>query len=98
MLLPKEFIEELYQSVYSSGFKYISLMEQIGISHQTYKCYDFSDKDKPSVAYRGGMYLHNYPGILKKCGYRVIESKLIKTDHPHEDFRFLYILAEKTKM
>ena len=32
---------------------------------------------------------------LKKCGYRVIESQLIKTDHPHEDYRFIYILAEK---
>ena len=57
--------------------------------------YNFSDDDKPSVAYRGGMYLHNYPGILRKFGYRVVESKLIKTDHPHEDFRLLYMLAER---
>ena len=94
-LLPKKFIEDLYYAVCKSNFKYISFMEQIGISHQTLSAYDFSDEDKPSIAFRWGMYLHNYPGILKKCGYKVIESKLIKTDHPFEDYRFLYILAEK---
>lgn len=92
-LLPKEFIETLFQSVYRSGFKYISFIDIIGISHQTMECYNFSDDDKPSVAYRGGMYLHNYPGILRKFGYRVVESKLIKTDHPFEDLRFIFILS-----
>ena len=47
-LLPKEFIEELYHSVHASGFKYISLIEQIGISHQTNESYNFADEDKPA--------------------------------------------------
>ena len=95
LIMPKTFLDELYQSVYKANYKYIILFEQIGISHETYQSYEFSDTDKPSVAFRWGMYLHNYPGLLKKNGYEVKESKLIKTDHPHEDYRFLYIFAEK---
>jgi hypothetical protein len=95
VLLPKEFILKLYNQVYQSNFKYISLMEQVGISHETFNHFEFSENDKPSIAYRDGMYIHNYVGILKKSGYKILESKLIKTDHPHEDYRFVYILAER---
>ena len=93
--MPKFFLEKLYQSVYKAEYEYVILFEQIGFSHETLDSYDFSDDDKPSVAYRWGMHLHNYPGILNKCGYKVLNSKLIKTDHPFEDYRILYILAKR---
>ena len=95
LIMPKFFLEKLYQSVYNAEYEYVVLFEQIGFSHETLDSYDFSDDDKPSVAYRWGMHLHNYPGILNKCGYEVLNSKLIKTDHPFEDYRFLYILAKR---
>jgi len=95
LIMPQDFLDELYSKVYLADYKYVVMFEQIGISHETCKAYEFSDHDKKSLSYRWGMYLHNYPGILKKAGYKVIESKLIKTNHPYEDYRFLYILAKK---
>lgn len=95
LIMPKFFLDKLYKSVYEANYKYVILFEQIGISHETNKCYKFSDTDQESVAYRWGMHIHNYPGILNQAGYKVINSKLIKTDHPFEDYRFLYILGEK---
>jgi hypothetical protein len=94
-LLPKEFIEKLYKLVFQSGFQYIVCMEQIGMSRQTLKSYEFSDVDQPSVAYREQMYIHNYPYIFEKSGFTVIQSELLKTDHPHSDYRILSIVAKR---
>ena len=94
-LLPKEFIEKLYKSVTQAGFKYIVCMEQVGISRQTMKPYEFSEENQPSIAYREGMYIHNYPYLLEKVGFSVERSELLKTDQPHSDYRILSITAKK---
>ena len=92
-LLPKSFIELLYKAVAKAGLSHIVCMEQVGISRQTGAPYKFSDNEQPSVAFRWGMYIHNYPEILNKAGYSVTRAELLKTDHPHKDFRILSITA-----
>lgn len=93
--LPKSFVKKLYKEVHATGFEYILGFEQVGISRETMKPYDFSYQDQNSVAFRSGMIIHNYPALLKENGFKIIESELIKTNHPNDDFRILYYLAKR---
>lgn len=95
LLLPPSFIRRLYAAVFKAGFKYIVGFEQLGISRQTNKPYEFSDSPKKSVCYRRSMYTHNYPGLLKECGFSVQEIDLVKTNHSHRDFRLLKFVAKR---
>ncbi|GJQ56108.1 MAG: hypothetical protein HKUEN07_26770 [Rhodocyclaceae bacterium] len=95
-LLPKAFIRKLYDAVAAAGFDAIICMEQIGISRQTGLPYLFSDEDQPTVAFRDGMFVHNYPGLLAAAGYRVMRSELVRTAHPHADYRILSITSRRT--
>ena len=95
LLLPKVFIERLYKAIAKANFQYIVCVEQIGISRQTLQAYQFSEEDQPSVAFRGGMYIHNYPALLRSAGFSVERSELLKTDHPHEDFRLVSFTAKR---
>ena len=97
VLLPKVFIERLYEAVAQAKFQYIVCVEQIGISRQTLQAYQFSEEDQPSVAYRDMMYIHNYPALLKRAGFSVVRSEIVKTDHPHEDFHLLSITAKRNQ-
>ena len=92
-LLPKPFIQLLYKLVAKAGFSRVVCMEQVGISRQTGVPYKFSDEEQPSVAFRWGMYIHNYPEILNNAGYSVTRAELLETDHPHRDYRILSITA-----
>ena len=94
-LLPRSYIESVYKAVAEAGFSHIVCMEQIGISRQTKIPYEFSDNEQPSVAYRLAMYIHNYPGILNKAGFMVTKAELLRTEHPHQDFRILSITASR---
>lgn len=89
LLLPPSFIEKLYGEAAMAGIQYIIGMEQLGISRQTLNSYQFSDDPRPSVLYRDGMYTHNYPGLLRSAGYEIQDIELVKTAHPHSDYRFL---------
>jgi len=94
-LLPKSFITKLYTKVQESNFKYIVGMEQIGISRQTGKPYEFSLDDQDSVIYRGPMFIHNYPWLLSQAGYKILNIELVKTDHSHLDYRILSFVAKR---
>ena len=95
-LLPKVFIERLYRKVFDAGFEYIVGIEQVGISRETGQFYQFSQDDKPSVLFRGRMYIHNYPGLANGCGFKLDYAELVKTNHPHKDFRLLSFTARKS--
>ncbi|MDO8579988.1 MAG: hypothetical protein Q7S13_00740, partial [Candidatus Omnitrophota bacterium] len=73
-------------------------MEQVGVSRETSKTFEFSEESVPSVLFRGFMFLHNYPGILKETGWKPEEIELVKTKHPHEDFRILSFVAKNKNM
>jgi len=96
VLLPEDFIKRLYKAVELAGFKYIVCIEQIGVSRFTNEPYEFSITPQNSIPFRDGMYIHNYPGLIDEAGYQIKKSQLIKTNHPHPDYRFLSIIAEKS--
>lgn len=95
MIFPKAFVEKLYDAVHKAGFTYIVGLEPVGISRQTGKPYVFSDEDKPSVVYTNKMFIHNYPAILQKSGYSVLETGLIKTNNGHRDFRIIKFIGRQ---
>ncbi|MFH1791502.1 MAG: hypothetical protein ABH885_05935 [Candidatus Omnitrophota bacterium] len=96
-LLPVDFIKKLYGAVKQAGFKYIVGMEQMGISRQIFRPYVFSEEPKPSVAYRSQMHIHNYPAILKEVGYPVQDIELLKTNHPHADYRIISFIGKRAE-
>jgi hypothetical protein len=100
MIFPKAFVEKLYDAVNKAGFKYIVGLEPIGISRQTGKPYVFSEVDQSSVVWTNKMLIHNYPAILQKFGYSVINSELIgtgiKTNYGHKDFWFIKIIGRRS--
>ncbi len=96
VLLPKAFMEKLYKKSYDLRVKFIVGFEQIGLSRQTNTPYSFSDADQESVVFRIFMQIHNYPGILKKQGYEMERSELLKTRHADEDFRILHFTGRLT--
>jgi hypothetical protein len=95
--VPKTFMEKLYKTAYDRGCKYIVGLEQAGISRQNYKPYEFSEEDQPSVLFRDGFFMHNYPALLLKAGFKVEQIELLKTKHPHEDYRILSFVAKRVE-
>ena len=91
--LPKEFIERIYCELMKNKAKYIYLIEPVGVSLETGEMYCFSNNDTKSVSLRGNIYIHNYPGIIKKYGYRVINSELLKI--PENKSRYLLKILAK---
>jgi len=68
-------------------------MEQIGVSREISKPFEFSDKPAPSLLYRNFMFIHNYPNILEETGFKPDDIELVKTNHPHGDYRILSFVA-----
>lgn len=93
LLLPKSFIDRLYAAVHRAKFRYIVGLEQLGISRQTGQAYEFSDDEQASVVFRDTMFIHNWPGIVKNADFTMARSELVKSQHPHEDFRILSFTA-----
>ena len=97
--MPPSFVKKLFQAVFASDFHHVILAEQIGISRETNRPYEFSDNPKPSVLFRRFMFIHNYLALLREGGFQVYKSKLVKTHHPHDDFRFsIFVAARKARL
>jgi len=94
--LPKSFMEKLYMKSHDLGVKFVVGFEQTGLSRQTNAPYNYTEADQESVVFRIYMQIHNYPGILKKQGYEIERSELIKTRHADEDFRILSFTGRLT--
>ncbi len=92
--LPRSFIQRLYQVVKDVEFKYIVGFEQFGVSHETFDTYEFSQELKQSVLFRNNFFMHHYPALLKSAGYDLQAAQLIKTNHPHEDYRMMSFIAQ----
>ena len=93
VLLPKPFIEDLYSRLENAGFVELYAVEQLGLSRNTGRSYNFSYQEKRSELYRRHMFIHNYPGILKKYHFDIKRFDLFHTNHPHFDYRMLVINA-----
>jgi hypothetical protein len=93
-LLPAEFVEKLYTAARSKGAKYVLLAEQVGLSWETGKAYNFSDDLQPSVALRWKMMIHNYPYLLKQAGFTIGNHRLLATNHNDPNLRILLMVAK----
>lgn len=93
--MPPRFAKKLYKAAFDASVRYIVGFEQVGVSRQTDRFYEFSDVPKESVFFRDFMYIHNYPGILKECGYAIQDIGLVRTNNPHEDLRLLRFVAKR---
>lgn len=96
LLLPETFVRKLYAAVRAAGFHYIFGVEQFGISRQTLQPYEFSLEPRDTVVYRGFMFIHNYPNLLRDAGFELTRFTSLATDHPHDDFRLLSFTARAT--
>ena len=95
-LLPKGFVEKLYAAAAAAGFGQVFGFEQCGISWQTGRPYVFDeDPDRPSVYFRNGMFIHNYPGLLKTAGFGLERATLIKSNHPDPTYRLAHVVGTR---
>ena len=92
--LPKNLIENIYSNLNKNNVNYIILIEPIGISQETGEMYKFNFQDFPSVRYKKNLFIHNYPGILKKYNYSVESCELSKDPIRYGEF-LLKIIAKK---
>ena len=95
LLLPREFIQKLYKSVYDANFDCIVGFEQNGLSEEISAPYAFDTFDKPSVYWRDRMYIHNYPYLAKAAGYEIQDIDLFFTPHTSPDFQILRFVAQR---
>jgi hypothetical protein len=95
VLLPKYFIEDLYSRLEQAGFVELYAVEPLGLSRNTGTSFNFSLQEKKSELYRRHMFIHNYPGILKKHNFHINSFDLFYTYHPHFDYRMLVINASQ---
>lgn len=98
VVLSKPLVAHLYDCAQVAGIKYIVGFEQFGLSHQTLQPYVFSTEDKDSLWWRGFMFIHNYPGLLFKAGYKIEEHSFLKTNHTDMDFQIFRFVAVQSAM
>ena len=94
VLLPQSFVTALYQAASQAGFRYVVAGEQVGIRRDIQQPYRFSEHPQPSAPFRNGMFIHNYPYLMKQAGYQPQEARLASTPHPRPDFRLLSITGK----
>ncbi|MES1978134.1 MAG: hypothetical protein V4451_08865 [Pseudomonadota bacterium] len=93
-LLPADFMNELYAKARAKGARYVVLAEQMGLSWETDAGYEFSEDEQKSVLLRWKMWIHNYPALLKKAGFKVESSETFGTKHANPNLKFLLIVAK----
>lgn len=95
-MLPRSCVRELYTSAGTAGASCIVALEQCGISWQTGRPYTFNeDPNQPSVALSAGMFIHNYPGLLKGAGFQVLDATLLTTKYSDKTLRIACMTSER---
>jgi hypothetical protein len=95
VFLSKEKVGRLYAAAREAGIAAIAGTEIVGISRATGQPYSFGLDERPSVPYRGGMIIHNYPELLNRAGFSMTHWEVIKTGHVHPDYRIVAFTAER---
>jgi hypothetical protein len=96
IFMPQQFAENLYSQVKQSGCKYIVGIEQCGISWEIGKPYNFNLEEQKSVVFRNHLFIHNYPGLLKKFAFETIALKHIDTNHTDPNFKMVFFIGRAT--
>jgi len=94
-LFGRPLVEKIYNKAFESGFEYVAGFEQFGLSRETFKPFTFSLEQTDSVWFRAQMFIHNYPALLLKTGYRVERFEIFKPTQHHPDFRMVAFVARR---
>lgn len=70
------FLEKLYRLARSKGYRHVLLLENVGFDRNTLT-YPVFDTGFQSFMLRNWILVHDYPAILKRCGYYVGEQSLV---------------------
>lgn len=95
VVFSRPMLEDLYKAAYDAGFEFIAGFEQIGLSRETFKPFEFSLDYRDSVHYRGRMNIHNYPNLLLNAGYKLDRFELFQTGHRRPDFKMVAFVARR---
>jgi hypothetical protein len=91
-----ELARQVYQKCHHLGVKQILCIEPIGYCHSINRFYEFSVEDRPSEVLRYPLIVHNYPFLLKSCGYIPETLDALEYPHVYDDMRALRIVANNT--
>ena len=91
--LPKDYVEHIYSNLKKNKTKYIILTERFGISRETGEFFEFSFEDIPSVRYYNDIFIHNYPGILRKYNFDIAKLQVKEIQNKKYSY-LLYIVAK----
>ena len=94
-LLPQDFCENFYKTLARKNFLGIVGIEQYGLSRETLTPFVPRTEQQPSVRFRSGMHLHNYPHMLRSAGFEVRYFRFVPTNHAAPDFYFQSFLATR---
>lgn len=94
-LLPQAFVKNLYRICGERGLLGVVGIEPYGLSWETGEFYTQSPETKASVAFRKGMILHNYEGMLRENGLQLLSMDYVKLEKESEDFRLQTFIARR---
>jgi len=70
-------IKKIYQYCREKGIRNILLFENISLSHDYFKFFDFHDLPDESIVYKDGQFIHNYKLFLNSNGFDICAEKKI---------------------
>lgn len=70
------FLEKLYRLARSKGYRHALLLENVGFDRNTLTYPEF-DMGFQSFMLRNWILVHDYPTLLKRCGYEISEQTLV---------------------
>ncbi len=91
VLLPRDFLMEMYKLLGSKNCSQILVFEPYGLSRVTNNLPLGGELLTSSVLYRDTMYLHNYQGIGHVNGFSLVDHSYVKTQHQDEDYRIEFV-------
>jgi SAM-dependent methyltransferase len=71
-IFPENFIQSLFDLLREKRIGSIFILEQYGYCHDVGGLYEFSESYQPSLHYRGGSMVHNYPYFCKEAGLSIL--------------------------
>ena len=91
VLLPRDFLIEMYELLGSKNCSQILVFEPYGLSRVTNDLPIGGENLTSSLLYRDTMYLHNYQGIGRLSGFSISDHLYVKTQHQDEDYRIEFV-------
>ena len=75
-LIYPEAVKKFYKSCADLKVKYIALYENMGMSREFMKYFDFDDMPQDAIPFFSIMMIHNYKKYLEDAGYEIIEKEI----------------------